>query len=319
MMQQDNLHITCTEAENYLFLFVEDELDPSCSGLLEQHLETCESCRQLEEELSSERRWILENSIHSPSLGTAFSAKVCKKIREEAVPGTSLAERLRKASGWSGLAAAGILLALLASGFFSGGEIANPDRELALEIMAGEGLAASAAGGARGPAGSTLVSLLARNDQQAEPGEAGTFCSPDSPEGFIICDPIDDPSSTLPEPGSLAGTGKDDNAELVAFSPEVSPAIQPIKTLSAGFNQLDMGQLFGLFARRYEKVTTPALKPISLDDPCLDDLNDDGKVDGGDVAYGCLLLLESKPSAPCSDPDQEKEETPDCENREPCV
>ena len=52
MMQQDNLHITCTEAENYLFLFVEDELDPSCSGLLEQHLETCESCRQLEEELS---------------------------------------------------------------------------------------------------------------------------------------------------------------------------------------------------------------------------------------------------------------------------
>ena len=287
-MQQDNLHITCTEAENYLSLFVEDELDPSCSGLLEQHLETCESCRQLEEELSSERLWILENSIHSPSLGTAFSAKVCKKIREEAVPGTSLAERLRKASGWSGLAAAGILLALLASGFFSGGEMPNPDRELALEIMAGESLAATAAGRAPGPADSTLVSLLARNDQQAEPG-------------------------------SLAGTGKDDNAELVAFSPEVSPAIQPIKTLSAGFNQLDMGQLFGLFARRYEKVTTPALKPISLDDPCLDDLNDDGKVDGGDVAYGCLLLLESKPSAPCSDPDQEKEETPDCENRAPCV
>ena len=38
MMQQDNLHITCTEAENYLSLFVEDELDPSRSGLLERHL-----------------------------------------------------------------------------------------------------------------------------------------------------------------------------------------------------------------------------------------------------------------------------------------
>ena len=81
----------------------------------------------------------------------------------------------------------------------------------------------------------------------------------------------------------------------------------------------DMGQLFGLFARRYEKVKTPVARPVSMDDPCLDDLNDDGKVDGGDIAYGCLLLLESKPSAPCSDRDDETEETPDCDNREPCV
>ncbi len=318
-MQRNHQHITCTEAETYLSFYVEDELGPLRSDLLEKHLGTCESCRLLEEELSSERLWILENSIHSPSLGTGFAAKVCEKIHEETVPGTSLAARLRRASGWSGLAAAGILLALLASGFFSQREIRSPGGRLALEIMAETSETPSAAGATPAATGSTLASLVAVNNPRGNHTESGPFCSPDSPEGFIICDPIDDPAPTLPDPASLTGTEKDTNTEFVSFSPEVSPAIKPIKNLSAGFNQLDIGQLFGLFARRYQKVTTPAVKPISLDDPCLDDLNDDGKVDGGDVAYGCLLLLESKPSAPCSDPDKETEAAPDCENREPCV
>ena len=63
----------------------------------------------------------------------------------------------------------------------------------------------------------------------------------------------------------------------------------------------------------------PLAKPVNREDPCLDDLNDDGKVDGGDVAYGCLLLLEAKPVAPYSDSEDESGETPDCDNREPCV
>ncbi|MFP6739641.1 MAG: zf-HC2 domain-containing protein [Planctomycetota bacterium] len=319
MMQSDNQHITCGEAETYLALFVEDELGPLRSNLLEKHLGTCESCRVLEEELAAERLWILENSIHSPPLGTGFAAKVCGRIREEALPGTSLAARLRRASGWTGLAAAGILLALLAFGFLNTREIRIPDGELALEIMTEAGGASSAAGAAPVPAGSTLVSLVSGNTPRGNHAEPSPFCSPDSPEGYIICDPIDDPAPTLPDPASLAGIEKDSNTEFISFSSEVSPAIKPIKTLSAGFSQLDMGQLFGLFARRYEKVTMPAAKPHSLDDPCLDDLNDDGKVDGGDVAYGCLLLLESKPSAPGGDPDKETEATPDCENREPCV
>ena len=318
-MQADNQNITCGEAETYLSLFVEDELDALRSVQLERHLGTCESCRLLEAELSAEQLWILENAIHSPSLGTDFGAKVCGRIREEARPGTSLAARLRRAPGWTGLAAAGILLALLAAGFFNHREIRSPEGELALKIMTRTGGASSAAGENPVPTGSTLVSLVSDNNPRGNHAEPPPFCSPDSPEGYIICDPIDDPAPVLPDPSSLAGSEKDSNTEFVSFSPEVSPAIKPIKTLSAGFNQLDMGQLFGLFARRYEKVTMPVAKPHSLDDPCLDDLNDDGKVDGGDVAYGCLLLLESKPSAPGGDPDKEAEATPDCENREPCV
>ena len=319
MTQPDNQNITCGEAETYLALFVEDELGPLRSDLLEKHLGTCESCRLLEDELAAERLWILENSIHSPPLGTDFAAKVCGRIREEALPGTSLAARLRRASGWTGLAAAGILLALLAFGFLNTREIRSPEGELALDIMTGAGEASSATAAAPGPASSTLVSLVSGNTHQGNHAEPSPFCSPDSPAGYIICDPIDDPAPALPDPAPLAGTEKDSDTEFISFSPEVSPAIKPIKTLSAGFNQLDMGQLFGLFARRYEKVTMPVAKPHSLDDPCLDDLNDDGKVDGGDVAYGCLLLLESKPSAPGGDPDKEAEATPDCENREPCV
>ncbi|MEC9351878.1 MAG: zf-HC2 domain-containing protein [Planctomycetota bacterium] len=318
-MMQDNQYISCGEAETYLSLFVEDELDVLRSVQLEKHLGTCESCRLLEEELSAERLWILENAIHSPALGADFGAKISDRIREEARPGRSLAARLRRAPGWPGLAAAGILLALLAAGFFNRREMRSPEGELALEIMAGAGEASSATGTSPAPAGSSLVSLVSGKKSLGRHAEPPPFCSPDSPEGYVICDPIDDPASTLPDPASLAGSEKDSNTEFVSFSPEVSPALKPIKTLSAGFNQLDMGQLFGLFARRYEKVTTPVAKPHSLDDPCLDDLNDDGKVDGGDVAYGCLLLLESKPTAPSSDPDKETEDTPDCDNREPCV
>ncbi|MEC7923548.1 MAG: hypothetical protein VX496_09145, partial [Planctomycetota bacterium] len=264
------------------------------------------------------RLGIGETATHTPPLGTVLGENNRDRIREEARP-ASLAARLRRAPGWPGLAAAGILLALLAAGFFNRREIRSPEGELALKIMAEAGEGSSATGTSPAPAGSSLVSLVSGNKTLGRHAEPSPFCSPDSPEGYVICDPIDDPASTLPDPASLAGSEKDSNTEFVSFSPEVSPALKPIKTLSAGFNQLDMGQLFGLFARRYEKVTTPVAKPHSLDDPCLDDLNDDGKVDGGDVAYGCLLLLESKPTAPSSDPDKETEDTPDCDNREPCV
>ena len=127
-MQADNQNITCGEAETYLSFFVEGELDALRSVQLERHLGTCESCRLLEAELSAEQLWILENAIHSPSLGTDFGAKVCGRIREEARPGTSLAARLRRPPGWTGLAAAGILLALLATGFFNRRELLEQPR-----------------------------------------------------------------------------------------------------------------------------------------------------------------------------------------------
>lgn len=322
-MRPDNQPITCCEAETYLSLFVEDELDPLRSNLLESHLGTCDSCRLLREELSSERLWILENSIHSPSLGADFASKICGKIREEDLPGFSLKTRLRKAAGWgagwAGMAAAGILLALLSFGFFANRKAPEPEGSVASVTIAGARERFSAIEEAPGTAGSTLVSLVSNSGPEVDRTDHSSFCSPESPEGYILCTPVDAPASTLPDPSSLAGSGNNPNVEFVAFPPEVSPAIKPIKVLSAGLNQLDLGQLFGLFARRYEKVITTVAKPISLDDPCLDDLNDDGKVDGGDVAYGCLLLLESKPTAPGSDPDDETEETPDCDNREPCV
>lgn len=322
-MRPDNHPITCREAETYLSLFVEDELDPLRSNLLEGHMGTCESCRALREELAAERLWILENAVRSPVLGADFASKICEKIRRQDLPGISLRDRLRKAAGWSGLAAAGILLALLTSGFFGDRKVAGPQAGLASATGTGVSRGASASretpSAVSATTGSTLVSLVSNGGPQANHTGLLPFCSPSSPEGYALCDPIDAPASTLPEPSTPAGSEKKTNVEVVALIPEVSSTVEPIKSLSAGFNQLDMGQLFGLFARRYEKVKTPVARPVSMDDPCLDDLNDDGKVDGGDIAYGCLLLLESKPSAPCSDRDDETEETPDCDNREPCV
>ena len=343
--------MSCPEAEAYLSLSVEDELDNLRSAHLDEHLAGCESCRALEAELTAERLWILENSVQAPALSPSFASKVCGEIRRENLHRSPFTRWLRKAGKWSGIAAAGVLLALVTFGFFGGGASPGPGTDLTAGNAAG-----SAAfergferGSERGPGratdsilndpGATLVSFTTADGPNTSAGELEAAhqlpsCSPDSPEGYAICGPAETPASilpastlpasTLPASTTLSGSEKDLGAELVATAPEVSPAPEPINTLSASFSRLaagrlDVGQLFGLFARRYENMKMPLAKPVNQDDPCLDDLNDDGKVDGGDVAYGCLLLLEAKPVAPYSDSEDESGETPDCDNREPCV
>ena len=103
--------INCQEAEAYLSLSVEDELDHLRSACLDEHLAGCESCRTLEAELTAERLWILENSVHSPALSAGFASKVCGEIRREGLHRSSFTKWLRRTGRWSGLAAAGILLA----------------------------------------------------------------------------------------------------------------------------------------------------------------------------------------------------------------
>lgn len=329
--------MSCPEAEAYLSLSVENELDHLRSAHLDEHLTGCESCRTLEAELTAERLWILENSVQAPALSASFASKVCGEIRRESLHRSPFTRWLRKAGQWSGIAAAGVLLALVTFGFFDDGASPEPGTDLAAGNAAGS--AASERGSERGfgrgtdstlnAPGATLVSFTTADGPNTSTGGLETAhqlpsCSPDSPEGYAICSPAEAPASTLPASTALSSSEKDLGAELVAIASEVSPAPEPINTLSASFNRLaagrlDVGQLFGLFARRYENMKMPLAKPVNREDPCLDDLNDDGKVDGGDVAYGCLLLLEAKPVAPYSDSEDESGETPDCDNREPCV
>ena len=336
-MRSDDTPMSCPEAEAYLSLSVENELDHLRSAHLDEHLTGCESCRTLEAELTAERLWILENSVQAPALSASFASKVCGEIRRESLHRSPFTKWLRKAGQWSGIAAAGVLLALVTFGFFDDGASPEPGTDLAAGNAAGS--AASERGSERGfgrgtdstlnAPGATLVSFTTADGPNTSTGglEAAhqlPSCSPDSPEGYAICSPAEAPASTLPASTALSSSEKDLGAELVAIASEVSPAPEPINTLSASFNRLaagrlDVGQLFGLFARRYENMKMPLAKPVNREDPCLDDLNDDGKVDGGDVAYGCLLLLEAKPVAPYSDSEDESGETPDCDNREPCV
>lgn len=332
-MRSDDTPMSCPEAEAYLSLSVENELDHLRSVHLDEHLTGCESCRTLEAELTAERLWILENSVQAPALSASFASKVCGEIRRESLHRSPFTRWLRKAGQWSGIAAAGVLLALVTFGFFDDGASPEPGTDLAAGNAAGS--AASERGFGRGTdstlnaPGATLVSFTTADGPNTSTGGLETAhqlpsCSPDSPEGYAICSPAEAPASTLPASTALSSSEKDLGAELVAIASEVSPAPEPINTLSASFNRLaagrlDVGQLFGLFARRYENMKMPLAKPVNREDPCLDDLNDDGKVDGGDVAYGCLLLLEAKPVAPYSDSEDESGETPDCDNREPCV
>ena len=279
-MQPDHPLISCREAEAYLHLFVEAELDPLRSVQLDDHLTACDSCRARKVELDSEQLWLIENAVRSPTLSANFASKVSAEIRREGLHRSSFSIWFRKAGPWPGLAAAGILLALLVF----------TDRD-SLETR-----------GSLRTGGPPVVSAVIPATDSTEAPRP----------------PIDKSSVTLSEPAVRIGSEKNSGLELTATASEVSTAREPITTLTAGLNQLDMGKLFGLFARRYEKARLPTAKLIDPDDPCLDDLNDDGKVDGGDVAYGCLLLLEAKPSAPERDSTKSRE-APDCDNRDPCV
>ena len=284
-MQPDQTLISCREAEAYLHLFVEAELDQLRSVRLGDHLTACDSCRALKAELDSEQLWLLENAVRSPTLSANFASKVSAEIRREGLHRSAFSTWLRKAGPWPGLAAAGILLALLV---FTGQD----------NIETG------------GPA--TVDLAAADSVPPVVPAVIPAANSTEAPS------PVGKSSVTLSEPAVRIGSEKNPGLKLTATVSEVSTAREPITTLTAGLNQLDMGKLFGLFARRYEKARLPTAKPIDPDDPCLDDLNDDGKVDGGDVAYGCLLLLEAKPSAPERD-STKSAEAPDCDNRDPCV
>lgn len=290
-MQPDQPLISCREAEAYLHLFVEAELDQLRSVRLEDHLTACGSCRALKAELDSEQLWLIENAVRSPTLSANFASKVSAEIRREGLHRSTFSIWIRKAGPWQGLAAAGILLALLV--------VAGRDNRETPGVLTPGVLTAG------GPAA----------DLAAADGLPPVVPAADSIEARS---PIGKPPVTLSEPVVRIGSEKNPGLKLTPTAPEVSTAREPITTLTAGLNQLDMGKLFGLFARRYEKARLPTAKPIDPDDPCLDDLNDDGKVDGGDVAYGCLLLLEAKPSAPERD-STKSGEAPDCDNRDPCV
>ena len=282
-MQPDHTLISCREAEAYLHLFVEAELDQLRSVRLEDHLTACDSCRALKAELDSEQLWLIENAVHSPTLSANFASKVSAEIRREGLHRSTFSTWLRKAGPWPGLAAAGILLALLVFTGRDNLETGGP----AVDLAAADDVSP------------VVPAVIAANSTEAP-------------------SPVGKSSVTLSEPAVQIGSEKNPSLKLTATASEVSTAREPITTLTAGLNQLDMGKLFGLFARRYEKARLPTAKPIDPDDRCLDDLNDDGKVDGGDVAYGCLLLLEAKPSAPERD-STKSAEAPDCDNRDPCV
>ena len=88
-MQPDQPLISCLEAEAYLHLFVEAELDQLRSVQLEDHLTACDSCRVLKAELDSEQLWLIENAVRSPTLSENFASKVSAEIRREA-PGRDL-------------------------------------------------------------------------------------------------------------------------------------------------------------------------------------------------------------------------------------
>tara|TARA_B100000809_G_scaffold75884_1_gene73573 strand:- start:1006 stop:1875 length:870 start_codon:yes stop_codon:yes gene_type:complete len=289
-MQSDHTLISCREAEAYLHLFVEAELDQLRSVRLKDHLTACDSCRTLESELASEQLWLIENAVRAPTLSANFASKVSAEIRREGLHRSAFSIWLRKTGPWPGLAAAGILLALLV---FTGRDSLTT-RDPATDLASADG------------ALPVVPAVIRATDFTEVPSPIG---APSTIGKSLV---------TLSEPAGRIGSEKNAGLKLTATAPEVSTAREPITILTAGLNQLDMGKLFGLFARRYEKARLPTAKPIDPDDPCLDDLNDDGKVDGGDVAYGCLLLLETKPSAPERD-STKSGEAPDCDNRDPCV
>ena len=104
--------VGCRLALPHLHAYVEGELDPIRCQLVEEHLESCGTCRREAEELKVERVVFMEACISSPELPTDFTTRVMHRVRTESV----VRGRAAKA-GWlrlSGVAAAALLMATAA-------------------------------------------------------------------------------------------------------------------------------------------------------------------------------------------------------------
>jgi hypothetical protein len=76
-----SLGMDCADARRLLHRYIEDELGPIHTQLLDRHISQCPACREERDELERERLWLLESALGAPELSESFAEKVVSRIR----------------------------------------------------------------------------------------------------------------------------------------------------------------------------------------------------------------------------------------------
>lgn len=330
--QEIGIQSDCEKTAPLLHRYVEGELDPIRSHMVERHLATCPACLFEKEQLDLERLWLVERALEGPVLSTRFVDKVMEPVRREAAARSGF-------RWWRGRAAsvAAACLFALTLGYLSGSwssgswwppsgsdmsdESSSIAREAGLLEAGPAPVRVSSAEGLRsGPERLRLDRSRRRVSpttfhfvyDETHPIERGfrvgqanatfpdfgprhVFCLPDRPEH-------DEQSSCELSPSVIAAS--EEPARMVFPSGRDGVIVRRARIFRVTLTSPPVGHSFqfrfrdtlGIALRlRNSESDRTAHPSASSVDPCLPDPNADGKTDSGDIAYGLQVLYGAQP------------------------
>lgn len=321
----------CERVALILHRYVEGELDPIRSQLVERHIAACAACLAEKEELDLERLWLVETAFAGPALSARLVEKIMEPVRREATARSRSRLRRRVA-----VAAAACLLAAIA-GYSSGSwfpdagtptSIAGVDRSPAGSL--GEAVRVADVEGLLSPGerrrldGSRGRGVRPALDDEERPFERGGFRAGRTNPVFV--DFVPPGVSSLPlrqdlmthhEESLCEGTLHGD-VELSAEDAGRTRTFR-VKVISRHARttfQFRFRDTFGIALRLWSSAERSGegggAHPRVVDlDPCLPDPNADGRTDSGDIAYGLQVLYGAQ--TPDDYDDDRAAPEPECE------
>jgi len=305
----------CDEVAAALDRFVEGELDSTHGLRVESHLAECDACRDLVDEMRAERLWILERAVQAPQLPESFAARVTEKLRAELAGeqhdagqdgdaeqdgadrreperiSTIILSNLRP---WTSAAAA--LIAISAVAFWlprlaDGPTVAHRSTVRSPSASLSE-LAVSPALAATAPGTITAFALPLNETSHTEAAFPRTCSAATSIDTY--CPAIDEPDVTT----LVAVTMETPTAPVhaTASTPERSGRVRRALFRSSR----NLGAMYSLASRVVPNGAPEAPRhaaygapPYPGEEPCAEDLNDDGQTDVADVALGLYVIWNS--------------------------
>lgn len=275
--------LDCDSTSELLHADVEDELSGALRAAVGAHLASCAKCRRARLALEDDRLSFLEAAVASPELPLGFAGRITRRLhREESARRT----RLRRRWAISGLAAAGLIAALISPLL---------RREMAVAPVASSeaapGLPSSSAERA-----SPAREPLARPSRLGAPLVGGVPGALDEALRTIELSPTLVATVSTPSPRLAAATRGEARGAVVRSWSQV------------------LGMAADLSERRRSGAREPSPRAARRDDPCRPDPNGNGQMDIEDLAYSCQLLVHGQPPAPL-EPESvgAREDEVDCE------
>lgn len=329
----------CERVALILHRYVEGELDPIRTHVVESHIAVCGACLAEKEALDLERLWLVEAAFEGPVLSTRLVGKIMTPVRREA-------DAKSRSRLWRRLAvsAAACLLAAIAGDSSSAW---LPDAGTSTPIAAIERSPAGASGSivfesgeaVRVPDLQTHLSPGERRRLDGSHGRAVRLASltfdddgrPVERSGFrvgrthpVFVDFVPPGVSALPLREDLSGNREEAFCEGSNPLGEVDLTARQAGRTRIVRVKLISGHARTTFQFRFRDTLGIALRlrgsadrggadhpPVVDLDPCLPDPNADGKTDSGDIAYGLQVLYGAQ--TPDNYDDAAMAPDPECE------